>query len=169
MAIQFQRKLLSLTYLFLLLPFTAFCSPVEKVTNKHEVSPESEKHSPLFSTIQGYLNDGKVVIVAGINSGRDTEQFGDWYQYLGDFLETNRAYVFVEATEEFESKFLKKFHTGAPLDGYSFFLDQSLKGYFYPGVVLEPMVYISVDEYLFKKEKSSFAPAFIPQEIEFSL
>jgi len=98
------------------------------------------------------------------NTDKTTEQYADWAGYLNDFAsDKTDTYITYPANKAFNTK-LSKSKINA--DGnYTVFIKQGKPTYFYDDVVLEPMVYMAIDNAFSGKKLSPMDNAFLPDVI----
>ena len=106
----------------------------------------ADQVDPLLSTINQQLMDGQIVVIYQMeNNDRTTEQYADWAYYLNDFASERRAsYQFHQSNRAVNDKLdSQKINTGG---SYTLFLKEGEASYYYPDVILEPVVYLAVDQ-----------------------
>jgi len=121
----------------------------------------------LLSSINESIKQGKTVIVYQMkNMDKTTEQYADWSAYLNDFMkEKANSYKAYSTNKAFNTKLSKiKINTDS---SYTVFLKQGKPTYYYDDVIVEPMVYIAIDNKYSGKELSAMDNAFLPDVINF--
>ncbi|MCW8935351.1 MAG: hypothetical protein OQK98_11560 [Gammaproteobacteria bacterium] len=121
----------------------------------------------LLSSIDESIKQGKTVIVYQMNNmDKTSEQYADWSAYLNSFMEEKaNTYKVYSANKAFNTKLSKiKIDTGS---SYTIFLKQGKPTYYYDDVIVEPMVYIAVDNQYSAKKLSAMDTAFLPDVINF--
>jgi len=121
----------------------------------------------LLSSIEESIKQGKTVIVYQIkNMDKTTEQYADWSAYLNDFMkEKVDNYKAYSANKAFNTKLSKnKINTDS---SYTVFMKQGKPTYYYDDVIVEPMVYIAIDNKYSDKKLSAMDNAFLPNSINF--
>lgn len=119
----------------------------------------------LLGVVLQELEQGRVVVVYRMsNSERDSEQYADWSAYLNDFASSNGSqYTFHPSDKGFDD-FLKG--NGADVgEDYTVFMKKGYPTYYYDGVILESMIYTSVDNAYSKKPLTDMDRAFLPEAI----
>ena len=130
-----------------------------------EAGTQAQSADDLLSTIRQELRQEKVVVVYHMSNGEpDSEQYADWAAYLNDFASSKgKQYTFHASDKEFDG-FLKK--NGVDIgEDYTVFMKKGDATYYYDGVILESMVYMSVDNVYSKKPLSDMDKAFLPETI----
>ena len=121
----------------------------------------------LLSNIEQDIKQGKVVIVYQMkNTDKTSEQYADWATYLNDFMKAKAdTYKTYSANKSFNTKLSTiKINTDS---NYTVFLKQGKTSYYYDGVIVEPMVYIAIDNKYSEKALSGMDNAFLPDVINF--
>ena len=128
----------------------------------------ADQVDPLLSTINQQLMDGQIVVIYQMeNDYNTTEQYADWAYYLNDFASERRAsYQFHQSNRVVNDKLNRqKINT----DGsYTLFIKEGEASYFYPDVILEPVVYLAVDQ-AYAGDIDNDSQGFLPDEIKFTL
>jgi hypothetical protein len=122
----------------------------------------------LLGTIRQELKQGKVVVVYRMsNDELDSEQYADWSDCLNEFaLAKGERYAFHSADKRFDD-FLKKGGVSVE-DDYTVFMKKGGATYYYDSVILESMVYVSVDKIYSKKPLDDMDKVFLPDAINIS-
>jgi len=121
----------------------------------------------LLSSIDESIMQGKTVIVYQMkNMDKTTEQYADWSAYLNDFMkEKSDNYKAFSANKAFNTKLSKiKINTD---NSYTVFFKKGKPTYYYDDVIVEPMVYIAIDNKYSGKKLSAMDNAFLPEVIDF--
>ena len=121
----------------------------------------------LLSNIDKSIIQGKTVIVYQMkNMDTTTEQYADWSAYLNDFMkEKSDNYKAFSANKAFNTKLSKiKINTD---NSYTVFFKKGKPTYYYDDVIVEPMVYIAIDNKYSGKKLSAMDNAFLPEVIDF--
>jgi hypothetical protein len=130
-----------------------------------EAGTQPQSTDDLLGTVRQELKQGKNVVVYHMkNSELDSEQYADWSAYLNDFASSKeKQYAFHSSDKGFDN-FLKK--NGVDIGGdYTLFMKKGDVTYYYDGVILESMVYMSVDNAYSKKPLTDMDKAFLPEAI----
>jgi len=149
---------LSLRKVFILLAFII----ASGCANSGTPSSHSDK---LLSSINESLKLGKTVIVYQMkNTDKTSEQYADWAGYLNDFASDKKdTYITYPANKAFNMKLSKsKINSEG---NYTVFIKKGKPTYFYDDVILEPMVYIEIDNAFSGKKLSPMDNAFLPDAI----
>ncbi len=98
------------------------------------------------------------------NTDKKSEQYADWSAYLNNFTENRmNTYAVHKADKKFNEKLLS---LNIDSDGnYSVFIKQGKATYYYNDVVLEPMIYMAIDNAYSGKQLSPMDKAFLPDAI----
>ncbi|RDH85976.1 MAG: hypothetical protein DIZ80_00440 [endosymbiont of Galathealinum brachiosum] len=119
-----------------------------------------------ISNIDKSIRQGKIVIVYQIkNTDKTSEQYADWSAYLNDFTDNKANIYVVHNTSKAFNKKLSSLNIN--IDGnYSVFIKQGKATYYYDSVILEPMIYIAIDNAFSGKQLSPTDKAFLPEAIK---
>lgn len=129
--------------------------------------PQSGLASGLLHEIRQELDLGKIVVIYHMsNDELDSEQYADWSTYLNEFASSkDKRYTFHASDKEFDS-LLKAKNINAEGD-YTLFMKKGDATYYYDGVILESMVYVSVDKMYTRKPMTDMDKIFLPDTIDF--
>lgn len=131
-----------------------------------EASDQPHLRKDLLDAARQELDLGKVVVVYRMsNEELDSEQYADWSAYLNEFaLSRSKRFVFHPADKEFDALLEKNDITVE--DDYTVFMKRGGVTYYYDGVILEPMVYVSVEKSYSGQVVTDMDKAFLPTPIE---
>jgi len=127
----------------------------------------SAQSNELLSSIDESIKQGKTVIVYQMkNMDKTTEGYADWSAYLNDFMRdkanTYKAYA---ANKAFNTKLSKiKINTDS---SYTVFLKHGKPTYYYDDVIVEPIVYIAIENKYSGNALSPMDKTFLPDVIDF--
>ena len=130
-----------------------------------EASTQSLATDALLDTVRQELEQGKVVVVYHmVNGEQDSEQYADWSAYLNEFASSKgKQYTFHPSDKVFDD-FLEKQDIDAR-ESYTVFMKKGDATYYYDGVIVELMVYTSVDNVYSKKPLTDMDKAFLPKAV----
>jgi hypothetical protein len=119
----------------------------------------------ILSVVRQELEQGKVNVVYRMsNREQGSEQYADWSAYLNYFASSKGKHYSFHSSDKGFDDFLKK--NGADVgDDYTVFMKKGYVAYYYDGVILESMVYTSVDNAYAKKPLTDMDKAFLPEAI----
>lgn len=143
-----------------------FYSSILLIISGCAISDSSVNAEEGLNQIDHALNQGLAVIVYQMkNSDKASEQYADWAGYLNDFVDSRSStYRVYPADAEFFLRLAnKKIDTSGD---FTVFMKKGSPGYFYQGVIVEPMVYFAVDRSYSKTSLSAMDKAFLPERIE---
>ncbi|MFT5658867.1 MAG: hypothetical protein ACI9KN_002148 [Gammaproteobacteria bacterium] len=130
----------------------------------------SDQADTLLTTISQQLQQGKIVVIYQMrNDDKSSEQYADWASYLNDFATAHAADYRFHAVNKALNEKLASCGIEVSATSYSLFLKQASPGYFYEDVIVEPMVYMAVDQAyggLLTDEFSAFLPDEVSVEFE---
>lgn len=127
----------------------------------------SANSDELLSNIAKSIKQGKTVIVYQMKNRDETsEQYADWSAYLNSFMkEKATSYKAYSTNKAFNTELSKiKISTDS---SYTIFFKQGKPTYYYNDVIIEPMVYIAIDNQYSGKNPTAIDSAFIPDIINF--
>lgn len=124
----------------------------------------ADQVDPLLSLINQQLVNGQVVVIYQMeNIDKTSEQYADWAYYLNDFaIEHSASYQFHPANQAVNEKIGN--NQIDTTDSYTLFLKEGDVSYFYPGVIVEAMVYFAVDQ-AYAGSTSNDVRDFLPSEV----
>lgn len=115
------------------------------------------------------LKNGLSVIVFQMtNKDKSSEQYADWSAYLNDFIASKPGKYKVYETNAAFNKKLTNSEISSNSD-FTIFIKQDSETYYYDGVIVEPMVYMAVDNQFNKKKVTDMDRAFMPDAVHFAL
>lgn len=130
---------------------------------------DSSETDVFLSNIKKDLAQGKTVVVYQmLNKDKTSEQYADWASYLNDFITSQVSNYKVYASDmALNTRLLNKKMNIA--NSYTLFLKKGKASYFYAGVIVEPMVYMAVENSYSNGAASPMLLAFLPEVIEINV
>lgn len=130
-----------------------------------EADSQPQSADALLGAVRQELEQGKVVVVYRMSNGeQDSEQYADWSAYLNDFASSKGTQYTFHSSDNGVEQFLKKNGADVGAD-YTVFMKKGYPTYYYDGVILESMIYTSVDNAYSKKPLADMDRAFLPEAI----